>query len=365
MKVIFTGGGTGGHIYPALSLIEKIRQNCPNSEILFVGSDRGLEKRLTSELGIPFVSLDVQGLRRSLSLDNLKTGFKFLRALPQSKKLLQKFKPDIVVGTGGYVSAPLIFEAAKMKVKTIIFEPNSYPGLTNQWLGKKVDRVAIVNPEAANYFPASKIVRTGNPRSQEIYEASMQENSQENSLPKVLIFGGSLGALKINEITQQLISEYDFENFKLIFATGRRYYDSHRDVLKQLGQKENVDICPYIDQMTQLLPQISLIVSRSGATTIAEITALGVPAILIPSPNVTHDHQTYNAKSLSDVNASILLPENELSSPELYELINSLIQDPIRLKEMKEKSFELGQRDAADQFIKVMKELVDEKAKKE
>lgn len=324
-----------------------------------------MEKELTQELGIPFTSLDVQGLRRSFSLSNFKTLFKFVDSVSKSKQIIRNFDPDIVVGTGGYVSAPVLYKAARMKKKTIVFEPNSYPGLTNKLLGKLVTKVAVSNDDAKQYFPSSKIVFTGNPRSQEVYEESLAQKKHQSlkqEIPQVLIFGGSLGALQINNAAEEMIRQHDFKNIKIIFGSGRKYYADKKEILDKLNEKENVQIKPYINNMAELLPNISLIVSRSGATTIAEITALGVPAILIPSPNVTHDHQTYNAKSLSNENAAILLPEGELTSKKLYEMIMNLINDHHRLSEMKCKSFSLGERDAADRFINLMKELVGENA---
>ena len=367
MRIMFAGGGTGGHIYPALSVIRKLREKDPKVAILFIGSDRGLEKRLMKESKIDFIPIKVQGLRRSFSWRNFQAIGKFLKTIPEAKKIIKKFKPDIVVGTGGYVSAPILYEASRLTIKTLIFEPNSYPGLANRILAKKVDCVAISDQNSAQFFPSKKIAFTGNPRSQEVYESSLNsvEISKGNiKLPQVLIFGGSLGALKINEATEQMIQSYKIKNFNLIFATGRRYYDAKKNFFEKLQKKENVTINPYIDHMLDLLPQISLMICRSGATTIAELTALGVPAILIPSPNVTHDHQTYNATTLSNLNAAILLPEDQLSAAKLYKLINELISDSKKLSIMKKNAFKLGQRHATDHFIEVLKKLINEDSRK-
>lgn len=366
MRVIFAGGGTGGHIYPALSLIKKLEEIDSKTEVLFIGSDRGLEKKLTEKLKIPFKSLQLQGLKRSLSLSNIKTFYKFAKALPDSHHIIKDFSPHIVVGTGGYVSAPILYEATKMKIPTIIFEPNSYPGLTNKWLGKKVSKVAIVSEDAANYFPKSKVVLTGNPRSQEVYDEllAQHDNKKQDLKKKILIFGGSLGALKINQAAQEMIANHEIKDFELVFGTGRYYYEQHSDELEKLNKKTNVQIFSYIDNMVELLPSISLIVSRAGATTISEITALGVPSILIPSPNVTHNHQFYNAQSLAKDQAAILLPEDELSGEVLFHKISELINNSNQLEQMKKKSFSLGNRKAADEFIKLMKELVDKNAEK-
>lgn len=363
MRIIFAGGGTGGHIYPALSVIKKLREKDPQVAVLFIGSNRGLEQRLMREANVDFVPIEVQGLRRALSWQNFQALGKFLRTIPKAKKLIQEFQPDVVVGTGGYVSAPVIYEATRLKIKTLIFEPNSYPGLANRVLAKNVDKVAIADENAAHYFPEKKVVFTGNPRSQEVFEFSQSRSnnfSRNSELPQVLIFGGSLGAQKINEATVQMIQEHHFSQFKLIFAPGQRYFTNHQTFFKELNQQENVIIKPYIDQMAAVLPQISLMVCRAGATTLAELTALGVPAILIPSPNVTHDHQTYNATTLSKAQAAILLPEAQLSAAKLYQLILKLVADPTQLANMQKKAFALGNRDAADRLISTLEKLINE-----
>ncbi len=262
---------------------------------------RGLESRIVPKAGIPFATIELQGFKRSLSLSNVKTVTMFLGSIGKAKRLLRDFRPDVVVGTGGYVSAATVFAATRLHIPTVIHEQNSVAGVTNKFLARFVDKIAYAFPEVADTFPAKKLVQTGNPRAQQV--AHLRPNNRladfglTPSERTLLIFGGSRGAPKINEAAIAALPTFAASHFQTLFVTGRVHYDA---VIKAAGAvPDNVKIVPYVDDMPAILPDLTLVIGRSGATSLAELTALGVPAVLIPSPNVTGNHQFINAQSLA------------------------------------------------------------------
>lgn len=357
MKIIVSGGGTGGHIYPALSLIDRLSEN---DEVLYIGSERGLENKIVNEKQINFKALKIQGFERKLfSTHNLKTIHLFLKSFRQSKKIIKEFKPDVVIGTGGYVSGAVIFAAAKCKVPTLIHEQNSVVGLTNKFLSKYVDKIAISFDEVRNQFPNDKIIFTGNPRAQEVLTEKKQFDltkwGLKNELNTVLVFGGSQGAPKLNQAMIDSIEQLNQKDYQVIFVTGSKRFDEVSNSLSNVNK--NIYITPYISNMAEILPQISLIVARAGATTIAEITALGIPSILIPSPYVTADHQTKNAMSLVNNDAGLIINENDLNSRNLLKEIDFVMKDEKFREKMTLNSKKLGIPDAADRLFNVVKDL--------
>ena len=361
MRLMISGGGTGGHIYPALALIEELRRVDPDAEVLYVGSTRGLEKDIVPKHNIAFEELEIQGFRRSLSLYNVKTVSLFLKSLHKSKKLIKKFKPDIVIGTGGYVSGAVVYAASQMKIPTMIHEQNSVVGLTNRFLSKHVDKIAVGFEDAISQFPKEKTVYTGNPRAQQVAnlksDFSWDQYGLKNDVPTLLIFGGSQGALKINKVVCESIRQYNEKNYQVVFVTGKKRYD---DVMEQLkGQKinDNVVIKDYIADMPNVLPKVDAIVGRAGATSLAEITALGIPSVLIPSPYVTADHQTKNALSLVKNDAALIITENDLNAKTLIENSDFIMNDKEKRNEMAENSRKMGCRDAASRLLEVAKSI--------
>ncbi|MCF6514855.1 undecaprenyldiphospho-muramoylpentapeptide beta-N-acetylglucosaminyltransferase [Lactobacillus sp. S2-2] len=359
MKIIVSGGGTGGHIYPALSLIDRLSKN---DEVLYVGSERGLENKIVNEKNINFKALKIQGFERKLfSTHNLKTVHLFLKSFKQSKKIIKEFKPDVVIGTGGYVSGAVIFAAAKCKVPTLIHEQNSVVGLTNKFLSKYVDKIAISFDEVRSQFPKDKIIFTGNPRAQEVLNEKKQFDLTQwglkNELNTVLVFGGSQGAPKLNQAMIDSIEQLNKKDYQLVFVTGSKRFEEVSKALSNINVNKNIYITPYISNMTEILPQISLIVARAGATTIAEITALGIPSILIPSPYVTADHQTKNAMSLVNNEAGLIIEEKNLNSLNLVQKIDHVMDDNKIREKMKINSKKLGIPDAADRLFNVVKDL--------
>ncbi|MCC5889092.1 MAG: undecaprenyldiphospho-muramoylpentapeptide beta-N-acetylglucosaminyltransferase [Alkalibacterium sp.] len=372
MKILVTGGGTGGHIYPALALIKRIKETHDEAEFLYVGTYRGLESEIVPKQSIKFEPLKVEGFKRKLNIEgityNVKTVWYFIQSIRKAKKIIRKFNPDVVIGTGGYVSAPVCYASSKLGIPTVVHEQNSVAGITNKFLAKHVSKVAICFEDARSQFKdnAEKVVFTGNPRAQEVADLKPNDSLKQFGLdpekPTIVIFGGSRGAAAINNAVVENCSGFNQAAYQTLFITGRESYDSIiKDWRKKCGEIEQnspVKIVPYVDNLPEVFASVSLVVARSGATTLAELTALGVPSVLIPSPNVTEDHQTRNAKSLSDVNAAVLINENELKSVNLINEINRLMNDRELREQMSEQSRQLGVPDASDRIINLMSDLL-------
>ncbi|MFC6274588.1 undecaprenyldiphospho-muramoylpentapeptide beta-N-acetylglucosaminyltransferase [Levilactobacillus tangyuanensis] len=361
MRLMVSGGGTGGHIYPALALIKALKKRDPQAEVMYVGSERGLESSIVPAKGIPFQSTKIQGFKRSLSLENFKTVWLFLKSVHAAKKMIRDFKPDVVIGTGGYVSGAVVYAAAKLHVPTMIHEQNSVVGITNRFLSRYVDRIAYVFDAALDQLPANKMVKTGNPRAQEAAEVvshfSWAEYQLKDDVPTLLIFGGSQGALKINAATVAAIPAFNERDYQVVFVTGQKRYDGVMDQLKHVEVAANVVVKPYIANMPEVLPKVAAIVGRAGATSLAEITADGIPSILIPSPYVTADHQTKNAQSLATVGAAEIITEADLSADTLLAKADQLMNDDGLRQDMAAASKRLGVPDAADRVLDVVLSL--------
>lgn len=361
MKVLLSGGGTGGHIYPALALMRRLKEIDPTTEFLYVGTERGLESRIVPKAGVPFKSVKVEGFKRSLSLENLKTIQLFLQGIFKAKKIVKEFNPDVVIGTGGYVCGPVVYAAAKLGIPTIIHEQNSIAGVTNKFLARYVTKIATCFEEAKKEFDkyASKVVYTGNPRAQEVAgilpSDALVEYRLKPGVPTVLIFGGSRGAQAINKAFIEALPEFAKREYQVLFATGEVHYKALSEVIGQTS--ENVSVVPYIHNMPEIFANVSVVVSRSGATTLAELTALGLPSILIPSPMVTNDHQTSNAKSLVKHDAAKMIAETELTTPYLLQTIDEMMDYPEKRKEMASQAKKIGVPDAADRLIEVINEI--------
>ena len=374
MKVLLTGGGTGGHIYPALAVAKRLREIEQDLELLYVGTGRGLESRIVPQEAIPFRAVEVEGFKRKLNFEGIKYNLRsvrlFMKSIFEAKKIIREFKPDLVLGTGGYVSAPICYAASRAGIPTIVHEQNSYLGLTNKFLLPFVDKLAIsfddIYEQVDKY--QDKVVFTGNPRAQELASAENKEVINLFGLdPKretVLILGGSRGAEKINQAFIEAYPELIKKDYQLILATGEVHYEKISKQLNKiypLEKAENIVIKDYVKNMSDILQKSSLLISRSGATTIAEITATGLPSILIPSPYVTDDHQTKNAMSLVNHHAAHLLAEKDLNGMTLLAHIDELMKDKAKLEEMSKASKELSEPFATDKLIQLMLDQLKEK----
>ncbi|WP_077617733.1 undecaprenyldiphospho-muramoylpentapeptide beta-N-acetylglucosaminyltransferase [Bacillus sinesaloumensis] len=362
MKIVVSGGGTGGHIYPALALIKEIKKLNPSAEFLYIGTEKGLESGIVTREGIPFKTIHITGFKRSLSFENIKTVTRFLKGVRDSKKLIKEFKPDVVIGTGGYVCGPVVYAASKLHIPTIIHEQNSVPGLTNKFLSRYVNKVAICFEEAKAYFPYEKVVLTGNPRASEVMgkdgRVGRESVGLNSSLRSVLLVGGSRGAKPLNDAFLNALSEVKEKDYQFLYVTGEVHYENVLKQVKAVGNPDNVIIKPFIHNMPEVLAGVDLVVARAGATTLAELTALGLPSILVPSPYVTNNHQEKNARSLSDKGAAILRLEKDLTGSQLIKDIDSILLNPIKLDEMKHASTKIGMPDAAARLYKVMQDLL-------
>ena len=357
MRAIVVAGGTGGHIYPALAIINKIKEKEPDSEFLYIGTSDRMEKDIVPKFGIVFIGLEMSGLNRKEVLKNFSVIKKYLAAIKKSKEIIRKFNPDIVIGVGGYITAPVLYAAHLLKYKTMIHEQNSIPGLSNKFLGNFVDCICVSLPKTVEYFDKRKVVYTGNPRSEEIIKVKMIPKSELGFVKGkklVVIVMGSLGSTTMTLKIKQVITSFKGKDYQVVVVTGKDYYDNYKDV----EVPNNVKLVPFLDNFINVLKDTDLIVSRAGASTIAEITAIGLPAILVPSPYVTHNHQYMNAKELADAGACTIITENEFSSVEVVSKIDELLNDKDKYLKMQIASRKFGIKDSASKIYTEIKRLV-------
>lgn len=357
MKVIVSAGGTGGHIYPALAIINKLKEKYKDLELLYIGTTDRMEKELVPSLGIDYVGIEMKGLNRKNIFKNVTVLKSFRKAINKIENIMKEFKPDVVLGIGGYITAPVIIAAKNLKIKTFIHEQNSIPGLSNKLLKKKVNAIGISLKESEKYFKGCNVYFTGNPRSEEACAATPLKKEKYNlseNKKLVLFVMGSLGSQTITNIMKNTIPEFKNKDYEVLYVTGKNYFDSYSDV----KIPSNVKMVPNLPDMLDVLKKTNLIITRAGATTIAEITALGVPSIMIPSPYVTHNHQEKNAEVLEKQNASVVIKEKELTKEKLISTIDELINDSKKLKEMKENNISLGVKDSATKIVNIIDELV-------
>ena len=361
MRVVVSAGGTGGHIYPALAIINKIKEKEPNSEFLYIGTTDRMEATIIPEMGYDYVGLEIKGLNRKNIFKNINVLKSYLKAVKIAKEEIKKFNPDVVLGIGGYVTLPVLSAAHSLKIKTFIHEQNSIPGLSNKLLTRKVDAIGVSLPSSLNHFDKKKTTYTGNPRSEEVINVE-KVDKKKYGLTKnkklVLFVMGSLGSHTVNNMMQEILPKFSKKEYEVLFVTGKGYYDEYK---KMKNVPENVKLVPYLNDMLGVMKSTDLIISRAGASTISEITALGLPSILIPSPYVTHNHQEENAKVLENNGASIIIKENELNAEILLDKIDLILNDTKRYNEMVRCNKKLGISDSATRIYKIIKELVDNK----
>lgn len=359
MKAIVCGGGTGGHIYPALAIINKIKEKESLSEILYIGTTDRMEKDLVPKLGIKFVGIEMEGINRKNIFKNISVFFKYQKAIKKAKQIIKEFNPDIVIGVGGYITAPVIIAAHKLKYKTIIHEQNSIPGVSNKLISKYANRICISLPNTKEYFDSNKVVYTGNPRSEEIISVK-KVNKKDYGLREdkklVIIVMGSLGSTTMTKKIKTIIPAFNMKDYQVIIVTGKDYYESY----KTLNFPKNVALVPYLDNFINLLKSTDLIISRAGASVISEITAIGLPSILVPSPYVTNNHQYVNAKELEDMGACKLITEDDFSKETLLPAIDDIINNEANYEKMRQCSKKLGVPNSATKFYEEIKKVIKE-----
>lgn len=359
MRVIICAGGTGGHIYPALAILNKIKEMEPNSEFLYIGTTDRMEATIIPQKKIPFVGIKMKGLDRKHLLKNIKILQGFWEAIQTAKAEIKKFRPDVVLGVGGYITAPVIYAAAKLGYKTFIHEQNSIPGLSNRFLSHYATKIGVSLPGSISYFPKKKTIYTGNPRSEEVIQTKpidKKEYHLSSNKKLVVIVMGSLGSTSMSEKIMELIPAFQNCSYEVLLVTGKNYYTRYQDI----KVPKNVKIVPYLENMLGVLKVTDLIVSRAGASTVAEITALGLPSILVPSPYVTHNHQYKNAKELERVGATKVIAENDFSKETLIPAIDAILNDKVKYQKMHEASQKLGICDSATKIYQILKEMTKE-----
>lgn len=315
-KILISGGGTGGHIYPAIAIANELKRRYSDTEFLFVGAQDKMEMEKVPQAGYKIKGLWIAGLQRNLTAKNLLFPVKLANSLSRAKKIVKEFKPDVVIGTGGFASGPILHIAAKKGIPTLIQEQNSYAGITNKILGKKVDKICVAYEGLEKYFPATKIVFTGNPVRQDLLTISSKRETGldffnlDPAKKTILVLGGSLGARAINQIIEANLEALKDQGLQVIWQTGKFYIDEYQ----KYNEIEGVQTHAFLAQMDLAYAAADVIVSRAGASSVSELCIVGKPVIFIPSPNVAEDHQTKNAKSIVDKQAAVLLKEKEKES---------------------------------------------------
>lgn len=348
-KIIISGGGTGGHIFPAISIANALKKLDPAVEILFVGAEGRMEMEKVPAAGYKIVGLPVAGLYRSLTLKNFRVIAKLLKSLGMAKKVIKDFAPDVVVGVGGYASGPVLRQAGKMNIPTLIQEQNSYAGVTNKLLAKKASKICVAYDGMERYFPADKIIMTGNPVRQSydnlsaLKEEALAFFNLKRDKPVVLVLGGSLGAGSINKSLSDSLKKIKNSDCQWLWQTGKYYYENV-NALVSVSHTENITVHGFINRMEYAYAAADVIISRAGAGTISELCLVGKPVILVPSPNVAEDHQTKNARALSEKNAAILVADKDAYT--IAEEALRLIHDANKRKMLSENIRKLAIADA-------------------
>ncbi len=357
MKVLLAGGGTAGHINPALAIAGEIKKNNPEAQFLFIGTKKGLESNLVPEAGYDIEFIEVAGFKRSLSPKNLLVAIKAAGAVAKARIIIRKFKPDVAIGTGGYVSGPAMYSANLCKVPVMVHEQNVFPGATNRMVNSFAAVTAISFEDSKKHFKNTEnIVLTGNPIKMELF----LEPAVKGDKKSLLIMGGSLGAEAINNGAVALILA-NKDKYNITLSTGKGDYDRITEILKKEGfhldKQSCVRVVPYIYDTPKAYAEADLVIARSGAITVSELAALGKPSILIPSPNVTHNHQEYNAKALADQGGAIMIKENQLTDEKLINVVNDLFDNEEKLAAMSKSASKAGICDAAKALCKIAEEL--------
>ncbi len=358
MRVIIAGGGTGGHLFPGIALADEFKRRSAGSDVLFVGTEKGIEARVLPKLGWPVRFISAEGIKGKGVGSKVRAIMKLIPGLFSSVQILRTFKPDIVIGVGGYASAPLLAAARLLNIRTAIHEQNALPGVTNRSLGKIVDRVFVSFTDSSAFFPAWKVMVSGNPLRKEILEGFKKEVEVEVEGKKsLLIFGGSLGAHRINMAALEMVNCLDdARNWKIVHQTGEKDFEEVKEGYRKAGLE--VDVRQFIDDMTSAYREADLVICRAGATTIAELAASGKSAILIPYPYAADDHQRVNAESLVKTDGALMILEKDLTGERLASEVKRLMGDRALLKGMGDRARWLSRPDAARVIVDECYQLV-------
>lgn len=361
LKVIISGGGTGGHIYPAIAIANAVKAKRPEIEILFVGAEGRMEMEKVPEAGYDILGLPISGIQRKLTLSNLAFPFKLIKSLWKASSIISEFKPNVVIGVGGYASGPIMWRSQSSKIPTVIQEQNGYAGLTNKILGGRAEKICVAYPGMEFYFPQKAISFTGNPVRQDIInleekkEEGLKEWDFSSDKKVVFVFGGSLGALTLNESMAKGVQKLLDQGIQVIWQTGKYYYDKYH---AEFGEVKGLHVVAFIKNMANVYAISDVVVARAGALSISELCLAGLPSILVPSPNVAEDHQTKNATALVNENAAILVKDSD-AREQLTDSILTLIQDSEKLKSLSKEIKKLAKPNAADDIANTVINLAE------
>lgn len=357
MRVVVSAGGTGGHIYPALAIINKIKEKEPNSEFLYIGTHNRMEKDIVPKQGIPFKAIEMYGFNKKHLFKNFKTVKCLFKSFKECKKMIKEFNPDVVIGVGGYVTVPVIISAKKLGYKTFIHEQNSIPGKSNRFLAKYCDLIGVSFKSSMEYLPKEKTVLTGNPCSEnalKVPAATKMSLGLSSNKQLVLVTMGSLGSSSVNKVMMDSLDKFGAKKYEVLYISGKTLYEK----IKDNKFPSNVKVLPFYEGLTGIMKRADLIVSRAGASTLSEIIALEMPSILIPSPYVANNHQYINAMDLIKGKAAIMIEEKDLTSDLLVKTIDDTLNDVVKLKTLKNNLKDFKVNDSASTIYNELKELI-------
>lgn len=360
-NILISGGGTGGHIYPAIAIANELKKRYPNANFLFVGAKDRMEMEKIPQNGYDIKGLWISGIQRKLSLKNLLFPFKLISSLYQANKIINKFKPDVVVGTGGFASGPTLMRSNAKGIPTLIQEQNSFPGITNKLLSKKADKICVAYDGLERFFPKNKIVKTGNPVRQDLLDIDSKRNEAlqyfnlDANKKTLLVLGGSLGARAINNLIETNLDWLLKNGIQVIWQTGKLYQSE----FKQYNQKEGVQTHAFLNKMDLAYAAADFIISRAGAGSISELCIVGKPTIFIPSPNVAEDHQTKNAQAITDKNGAILLKEKDAAK--FKDVFKEILNNPKKQEELSKNIKNLARPNATKHIVDEVEELIKRK----
>jgi UDP-N-acetylglucosamine--N-acetylmuramyl-(pentapeptide) pyrophosphoryl-undecaprenol N-acetylglucosamine transferase len=357
-NILISGGGTGGHIYPAIAIANEIKLRYPDANILFVGAKDKMEMQKVPQAGYKIKGLWISGIQRNFTLSNLSFPFKLIKSLWSAKKIIKEFKPDVAIGTGGFASGPTLIMANRKGIPTLVQEQNSYPGITNKLLSKKADKICVAFDNLERFFPVSKTIKTGNPVRQDLL--SIHAKTDEAKLffklgrnkKTILVLGGSLGARKVNQLIESQLELFEKLEVQLIWQCGKLYFDEY----KKYNELAHVQVHEFIQRMDFAYAASDIIISRAGASSVSELCIVGKPVIFIPSPNVAEDHQTKNAKSIEEKHGAIVLKESEI---EMFPIVfEGLLKDEGRQQNLSENIKEMALPSATHDIVNEIEKLI-------
>jgi UDP-N-acetylglucosamine--N-acetylmuramyl-(pentapeptide) pyrophosphoryl-undecaprenol N-acetylglucosamine transferase len=360
-KVVISGGGTGGHIFPAIAIANEIKRRYPECEILFIGANGKMEMEKVPAAGYRIEGLDIVGIQRKLTLKNFAVPYKLFKSLKRAKKIIKEFNPDVAIGVGGYASAPTLRVSGRMGIPTLLQEQNSYPGVTNKILAKKAKKICVAYPKMDRFFPAEKIIITGNPVRTEVaqIEGKREEAIKEFGLnpnkKTIFILGGSLGARTLNNAVKKAASNWNDKNCQVIWQCGKFYENEMIGFVKE-GKHEHLKLNAFIQRMDLAYAAADIVVSRAGALSVSELSLIGKPTVFVPSPNVSEDHQTKNALALVENEAAVLVKDSE-AEQRLDSVVIDLLDSPDKLSNLAAKIKSMGLPNATDDIVNEIEKL--------